>query len=84
MVNGAQSPPYTLISSIQALKVIIFDHGWLLVRVLRELEEDFTHYHYKGYMPIRSLSFIVLNVASVASTPSWWTSTKLWTPPPTL
>ena len=29
----------------------------VLVRVLRKLEEDFTHYNYKGYVPIRSLSF---------------------------
>ena len=29
----------------------------VFVRVLRELEEDFTHYNYKGYEPIRFLSF---------------------------
>jgi hypothetical protein len=56
----------------------------VLVRVLRELEDDFTHY--KGYVFVSFFFFgAVLNaLCTIAFMSSWPTSTKSWTLPQTL
>ena len=46
----------------------------VLVRVLRELEDDFTHY--KGYVNGYFKAWHLIQVLGAGSTPSWQTSTK--------
>jgi hypothetical protein len=53
----------------------------VLVRVLRELEDDFTHY--KGYELVHSQVGRFAKGAGAGSTPNWLTSTKSWTRPQT-
>jgi len=54
----------------------------VLVRVLRELEDDFTHY--KGWVLFPGPGVCTEVCGGVGSTPSWLTSTKSWTLPRTL
>lgn len=56
----------------------------VLMKVLRELEDDFTHY--KGYAPlIVHLSCVILNIFCLSgSIPNWRTNTSSWTPLRTL
>ena len=53
----------------------------VFVRVLRELEDDFTAYSYKGYESIRSLS---VHRAGRSKRSIYTELTNLWTPPSTL